>query len=86
MPRTQRIALLSLDINLGEGKTDKIIVYDGDTPKQIAEAMAKRHSLNSEVTAKFEKILESHLNHILSKIEEVEEVTEELNPSLVNEE
>lgn len=34
--RSIRIPLLSLDVNLGHGRTEKLIIYEGDSSRQIA--------------------------------------------------
>ena len=40
-----RYAILHVDINLGPNQTDRIIVYEGDTPDSLAEEFALEHSI-----------------------------------------
>lgn len=38
--------LLYVDVNLGPGKSERIIVYDGDTSEILAERFSKSHGLD----------------------------------------
>ena len=41
-----QIPLLFVDVNLGEGNQDRIVLYDGDEPSQLAQEFSVRHSLD----------------------------------------
>jgi hypothetical protein len=38
--------LLYVDVNLGPGKSERIVVYDGDTAEALAEKFASTHGLD----------------------------------------
>jgi hypothetical protein len=44
--------LLYVDVNLGPGKTERIIVYDGDTAESLAEKFAVTHGLDLNMKGK----------------------------------
>ena len=64
------IPLLFVDVNLGEGKMDRIVLYEGDQPETIAEEFAKEHDLDSGMTKKLTDLLNQQMAGVLSKIEE----------------
>jgi hypothetical protein len=43
---SKRIPLLSVDVNLGEGQKEKLIVYEGESAKIVALALAAKHNLS----------------------------------------
>lgn len=65
--------ILSVDVNLGEGISEKIIVYEGETAKAVSERLAGKFTISLETKLKFEKMLESHLSTMLWKIDELSE-------------
>jgi len=44
--------LLYVDVNLGPGKSERIVVYDGDTADSLAETFSKKHSLDNNMKSK----------------------------------
>ena len=38
--------LLFVDVNLGPGRAERIVVYEGDTAEQLAEEFTQKHSKN----------------------------------------
>jgi hypothetical protein len=65
--------ILSIDVNLGEGLSEKIIVFEGETAHEVAERLGAKYTISEETKLMFEKILESHLSTMLWKIDEVSE-------------
>jgi hypothetical protein len=50
--RNNKQPLLYVDVNLGPGKSERIIVYDGDTADRLAEGFARRHNLDDNMKMK----------------------------------
>jgi len=48
----QKQPLLYVDVNLGPGKSERIIVYDGDTADSLAEKFAQSHGLDASMKGK----------------------------------
>lgn len=40
----ERIPLLFVDVNITEGKTARIAIFDGDSPEELAEKFAEQYS------------------------------------------
>ena len=40
----EKALLLFVDVNLGQGRAERIIVYEGDTSEHLANQFAKEHS------------------------------------------
>jgi hypothetical protein len=51
----------------------RIILYEGDDPKYIAEMFAKDNNLEGHMRSKLERLLKKQMDGVLSKIEEDEE-------------
>ena len=64
------IPLLFVDVNLGEGKMDRIVLYEGDEPEEVAEEFAQEHSLDRSMCKKLTELLQQQMAGVLSKIEE----------------
>ena len=39
----ERVPLLFVDVNLGHGRTERIIVYEGDRPDELAQRFSEEH-------------------------------------------
>jgi len=52
-----QIPLLFVDVNLGEGLSDRIVLYDGDQPSTLAQEFATRHSLDDGMKMKLTDLL-----------------------------
>ena len=59
-----------MDVNLGPGKSERIVVYDGDTAEALAEKFAQSHGLDSNMRGKLTILLDSQIAGLLEKIEE----------------
>lgn len=44
--------LLYVDVNLGPGKSERIVVFDGDTADSLADKFALTHGLDSNMRGK----------------------------------
>jgi hypothetical protein len=62
--------ILFLDVNFGEGHVTRIVMYENDTPEELAEAFCQEHNLDQRKKAKLVKIIKKHLESVLEKIEE----------------
>lgn len=41
--------MLFVDVNVGESGSQRIVVYEGDKPEDLAEKFAKEHNLDSNM-------------------------------------
>uniref|UniRef100_A0A7S3KLQ2 Uncharacterized protein n=1 Tax=Euplotes crassus TaxID=5936 RepID=A0A7S3KLQ2_EUPCR len=71
-----QIPLLFVDVNLGEGTTDRIVLYEGDDPSDVAKEFSTRHSLDTSMTGKLTDLLTQQMNGVLTKIVEVSDMAE----------
>ena len=62
-----------MDVNLGEGMSDRIVLYDGDKPEELAWDFAVRHNLDNAMKSKLTDLLTQQMNGVLSKIDEISE-------------
>eukprot|EP00347_Sterkiella_histriomuscorum_P013308 403365213 len=62
--------LLYVDVNLGPGKSERIVVYEGDTADALAEKFALSHGLDMSMKGKLSQLLDSQIAGLLEKIEE----------------
>ena len=63
-------ALLFIDVSIGPNQTERIIVYEDDTPEQLADDFAKKHNLNKYMKQKLIELLNMEISGVLDKIEE----------------
>lgn len=64
--------LLFVDVNLGPGRAERIVVYEGDTAEQLAEEFTAKHGLDDNLKEKLVKLLENQIATLLVKIDEEE--------------
>jgi hypothetical protein len=62
--------LLFVDVNLGPGRAERIVVYEGDTAEQLAEDFTKKHGLDDNLKEKLVKLLENQIAGLLARIDE----------------
>jgi hypothetical protein len=67
------LPILFLDVNLGKNKSSRIVVFDGDDPKEVTEKFAKVHNLDKKKTEKLLGVVRLQVAAILPKISETEE-------------
>ena len=64
--------LLFVDVNLGPNDQRRIVVFEGDEPRQLAEQFCLDNDLDSETLDKLEQLLEQQIAAVLTKIDENE--------------
>lgn len=69
----EQIPLLFVDVNLGEGKMSRIVLYEGDKPENVAREFSKEHELDEMMMKKLTDLLSQQMAGVLSKIEEEED-------------
>lgn len=62
--------LLFVDVNLGPGRAERIVVYEGDTAEQLAEDFTQKHGLDENLKEKLVKLLENQIAGLLARIDE----------------
>ena len=60
-PVKKRKELLIMTIDIGGGVEEEITVFEGDDPRQIAMAVAKKHSLEKEIAVIIEENIVKNL-------------------------
>jgi len=65
--------LLFVDVNLGPGRAERIVVYDGDTADELADEFTKKHGLDESLKEKLVKLLENQIAGLLGPINEGED-------------
>ena len=58
--------LLFIDINLGEEKPERIIVYEGDSANELATEFCTKHGLDDETREKLEEQLNLQIKNVLT--------------------
>jgi hypothetical protein len=61
---------LIIDVNIRQGVKKKIYVYEGDTPESLSEKFAKEHNLEEETKIKLQNLIQSHMQKLLTRIDE----------------
>ena len=69
-PKNDKQALLYVDVNLGPNKSERIIVYEGDTAGELAQQFAEKHGLDEGMKEKLTHLLDNQIGGLLEKIEE----------------
>jgi hypothetical protein len=67
--------LLFVDVNLGPGRAERIVVYEGDTAEELAEEFTLKHGLDESLKEKLVKLLENQIAGLLGTINEGDEAT-----------
>ena len=62
--------LLFVDVNLGPGRSERIVVYEGDTAEQLADEFTKNHGLDGNLKEKLVDLLEKQIAGLLGIIDE----------------
>ncbi len=62
--------LLFVDVNLGPNDQRRIVVYEGDDARQLAEQFCIENDLDDDTMDKLESLLEQQIAAVLSKIDE----------------
>lgn len=69
-PEQEDTPILFLDVNFGHGNITRIVMYENDTPEELAEAFCLEHKLDDSKKVKLIAIIKKHLENILDKIVE----------------
>ena len=69
----QRRPMLSIDVNLGEGVSEKLVVYEGESAGEVSQRLVEKYHIDDSLRVKFEGMLSGHLKNLLWRIEEVSE-------------
>lgn len=69
--------LLFVDVNLGPDQQERIVIYDGDTPVQLAQSFCKQHDLDEEMEEQLTTLLQQQMASILPKVVEEEDYNQE---------
>ena len=75
----EEAALLFIDVNLGEGKKPRIVLYEGDLPETVAMEFSRKHcnltlycnmhiGLDDQMRQKLVGMLKTELARVLTKI------------------
>jgi hypothetical protein len=67
-----KVPLLFVDVNLGQGKSERIVIYEGDDSLTLANKFADKHGLDSVMKGKLKEMLDSQIAGLLARIEEEE--------------
>lgn len=65
--------LLFVDVNLGGEVSERIVVFEGDTAKDLALKFCEEHNLDEDTLEKLEELLQNQISSVLTKIEEEEQ-------------
>ena len=65
--------LLFVDVNLGPGRAERIVVYEGDTAEELADEFTKKHGLDESLKDKLVKLLENQIAGLLGPVIEGED-------------
>ncbi|KAL4465214.1 hypothetical protein ABPG74_001928 [Tetrahymena malaccensis] len=68
----EKVPLLFVDVNLGREKTERIIVFEGDTSEALATKFAEEQNLDSQMKQKLKELLDNQIAGLLTKIDEEE--------------
>lgn len=77
-----KIPLLFVDVNIDEGRTARIVVYEGDKSEDLAEQFREEHGkiyefcciniigLDMQMKDKLKELLDAQIDSLLTKIDE----------------
>jgi len=67
-----KVPLLFVDVNLGAGKSERIVIYEGDDSLTLANQFSDKHGLDAGMKVKLKEMLDSQIAGLLARIEEEE--------------
>ena len=65
--------ILFLDVNLGKDRVERLVVYDGDDPIQVANEFCTKNNLDERKRRKLAKVIKKQLDSLLTRIDEDED-------------
>ena len=72
----KRNPILFLEVNIGENKSERIVIYEGDSAEKLAKDFSQKHNFDEIKKEKLLKAIKSHITKILSSIEEERQCVE----------
>ena len=69
----ENFPILFLDVNLGKDRVERLVIYDGDDPFQVAEEFCKTNGLEPRKQKKLAKVIKKQLDSLLTRIDEDED-------------
>lgn len=67
---SDRTPLLFVDVNLGGDASERIVVFEGDTARELALKFCEEHNLDEDTLEKLEELLVAQISSVLTKIDE----------------
>eukprot|EP01016_Furgasonia_blochmanni_P014561 TRINITY_DN17662_c0_g1_i1.p2 TRINITY_DN17662_c0_g1~~TRINITY_DN17662_c0_g1_i1.p2 ORF type:complete len:300 (-),score=126.59 TRINITY_DN17662_c0_g1_i1:25-873(-) len=84
------VPLLFVDVNLGAGRTERIVVHEGDLSEDLARKFVEKHGLDAIMINKLKELLDTQINNLLHRIDEedapshISEAEEDQSLSLIH--
>jgi len=66
----ERVPILFVDVNLGQGQTQRIVVCEGDSLEDLARKFLEEHELDTSMEKRLVELLASQIDKLLEPIEE----------------
>jgi len=66
----ERTPLLFVDVNLGQGKAERIIVREGDQSLELAQQFCREHNLDTGMIGRLKELLDAQIAGLLTRIDE----------------
>ena len=67
---TESVPLLIIDVNIKQGVKKKLLVYEKDTPEDLADKFAKENNLDNQTKEKLQTLIRNHMQRLLTRIDE----------------
>ena len=67
---TESVPLLIIDVNIKQGVKKKLLVYEKDTPEELADKFAKENNLDNQTKEKLQTLIRNHMQRLLTRIDE----------------
>ena len=71
-----QIPLLFVDVNLGEGRSERIVVYEHQSAEELAKKFISDNHLDERLLSKLIYMLNEQISNLLTKIEETKDENE----------
>ena len=66
----ESVPLLIIDVNIKQGVKKKLLVYEKDTPEELADKFAKENNLDNQTKEKLQTLIRNHMQRLLTRIDE----------------
>lgn len=64
--------MLYVDVNIGKSAIERITIFEGDKPREVAQNFARRVGISEKMCTKLEALLEEQMKGVLRSIREEE--------------